>query len=519
MMPRVSDFVCTDRSEITCENCRAECCSLSTCHVLEADWVAFIEHGPMKRNIIIAGLLLAASAAQAQNYIPARPFVGMPGRDFPMPPQNYPPPKQLYTPPARAGTSAPQCGVDPIIYPALKAAIERTAQSALKEVPNGSTEALWKAFSDHLRLELPDPRKLNESTRIAYERAFTSFGGLSHQQLANCFPALAPFEKRYEEGAAKAEGRGAGPRTLMQPGNAQGAVSCGGPLAQLANQAPPSEIQRIADQVAEGDPTSFGFWTFIRGGIGPAFFLEDLAILDDVVIAEFLFVIRNTYALRMLPFSQTRAEFNAGIQQLTMDFMKGMKLKTQMLGVPLGPPPDDAAVERSKQIRAQVQACFPAAVQTLQKAADMRVKEAEAYRARQQQHQMEITRQEEETRRREQERQELQIAEARKPINVLKRAYGDYKFLKHCYDAREGYLAINISRQELDRARQAVKRIEEKLKPQLGSDVDINKLWGESNDMGQPNIIDRGFCQFRYSSLMQVYNQLAPEDRRIEKDF
>ena len=62
----------------------------------------------MRRNIVIAGLLLAASAAQAQGYIPARPFVGMPGRDFPMPPNNYSPPHQLYTPPPpRPGTVLP----------------------------------------------------------------------------------------------------------------------------------------------------------------------------------------------------------------------------------------------------------------------------------------------------------------------------------------------------------------------------------------------------------------------------
>ena len=52
----------------------------------------------MKRTLILL-LLLAPVSAPAQNYFPARQFVGMAGRDYPLPPQYRPPPQRFYTMP------------------------------------------------------------------------------------------------------------------------------------------------------------------------------------------------------------------------------------------------------------------------------------------------------------------------------------------------------------------------------------------------------------------------------------
>jgi hypothetical protein len=154
-------------------------------------------------------------------------------------------------------------------------------------------------------------------------------------------------------------------------------------------------------------------------------------------------------------------------------------------------------------LRRQIRNCFPPVETELQELAQRRAKSLTA----------EISKARDEV------RYKKAAADAKMPVNILKKAYGDYKFLRRCREARQGYLAVNISEEELARARQAVQRVEQKLKPQLDPDVDIDELWEQADSIGQPNTIVQAICQFRYSSLMQLYNQLAPEDKRMEKDF
>ncbi|MGD0533457.1 MAG: peptidoglycan-binding domain-containing protein [Methyloceanibacter sp.] len=91
-------------------------------------------------------------------------------------------------------TRASCSGLDHLpVYPTLSAAIDRAAQSALREFPNGTADELWKAYKDHLTSALPDPRTLDASTRMAYERALTLF---ESEKMVACFPALAKLQQQ-----------------------------------------------------------------------------------------------------------------------------------------------------------------------------------------------------------------------------------------------------------------------------------------------------------------------------------
>jgi TPR repeat protein len=178
-------------------------------------------------------------------------------------PAQAPPP----FPAQRAETAAPSCGVDPSIYPRLKASMEEAAQSALKEVPNGSADELWAVYSSHLKSELPDPRTLDAPTRMAYEHAFTSLG--SNQQLLACFPALAPFVELYESRLPKLEATG------KEPEPPQINSACNGPLSEPKVRALGEGIARRFLAKVKASPPSRDTGTYTSDGIFSAF-LEQL---------------------------------------------------------------------------------------------------------------------------------------------------------------------------------------------------------------------------------------------------
>ena len=178
-------------------------------------------------------------------------------------PAQAPPP----FPAQRAETAAPSCGVDPSIYPRLKASMEEAAQSALKEVPNGSADELWAVYSSHLKSELPDPRTLDAPTRMAYEHAFTSLG--SNQQLLACFPALAPFVELYESRLPKLEATG------KEPEPPQINSACNGPLSEPKVRALGEDIARRFLAKVKASPPSRDMGTYTSDGIFSAF-LEQL---------------------------------------------------------------------------------------------------------------------------------------------------------------------------------------------------------------------------------------------------
>ena len=112
-----------------------------------------------------------------------------------------------------------------------------------------------------------------------------------------------------------------------------------------------------------------------------------------------------------------------------------------------------------------------------------------------------------------------EAAESKKPINALASVYGRYMFLKRCQEAREGYLEIYVSDAEMARAKQAVQRLEEKLKPQLDPDTDTGSLWSTVAQRPVPWKINRNSCQYILRDLDAEYKAAVPGDDVIKKDF
>jgi hypothetical protein len=162
-----------------------------------------------------------------------------------------------------------------------------------------------------------------------------------------------------------------------------------------------------------------------------------------------------------------------------------------------------------------MQACFPELYQRVTKLNQQIEAREEGY---EQERRALAERQEEEARQKAIEKEKRE-AEARKPINVLGNSYVEYIFLKRCREAREGYLVVHISDVELARAKQAVERIEQKIRPQLDPSVDTNWMWEKSNEYAKKSRIARHTCQMAYTSLVQRYNEFVPEDNKVEKDF
>lgn len=252
--------------------------------------------------------------------------------------------------------------------------------------------------------------------------------------------------------------------------------SCTEPLATLAGPSNRAAIQRIVDDVLKGRwPSGTPL------GASP----------DDVTIARFLSAM--TAHVPVLP----NPSFHSALERLVAEF--------------------STKPERKTEIRDQVLACFPAVAEALQKEAAARAERAEAERARERRYALQ-RQQQEEVIRREQEQRE---AEAKKPINLLRTSYANYIFIKRCYDDRQGYLMVYISDPELARARHAVSRIEEKLKPDLPPSVTTDSLWSEANALidKQRMPLVQPFCQTKLRSLEQTHRSLIPEDDRTPKDF
>jgi len=102
---------------------------------------------------------------------------------------------------------------------------------------------------------------------------------------------------------------------------------------------------------------------------------------------------------------------------------------------------------------------------------------------------------------------------------LLRDAFAAYILLRRCHEARQGYLAIYVSDAELQRARKAVKRIEEKFRSQIKSGLNIDRIWTASNRYADRWPVSAHSCQSVYGSLMQQYGRVAPEERRMKKDF
>ena len=126
------------------------------------------------------------------------------------------------------------------------------------------------------------------------------------------------------------------------------------------------------------------------------------------------------------------------------------------------------------------------------------------------------------------ERQQEAAERAKQPVNVLGNAYWSYLMVKHCYEARIGYLAVYISDREMVQAREAVYSIERTLKPQLDPGV-FDRLWGrveaKVREHDFPNMLRRyssythDDCLRQLKLLLETLRRYAPNSGRVEKDF
>ncbi|WP_291829628.1 hypothetical protein [Bosea sp. (in: a-proteobacteria)] len=118
-----------------------------------------------------------------------------------------------------------------------------------------------------------------------------------------------------------------------------------------------------------------------------------------------------------------------------------------------------------------------------------------------------------EAQRAEEERQR----ELRRPVNVLKRSYAHYAFVKQCFEFRSGYVSIFVSENEFGRARIAIKAIETKLKSLDGS-INTDFAWAEA--ASSISIVpERNTCQTALQLLMAAFQEIAPDAATPKKDF
>lgn len=118
-----------------------------------------------------------------------------------------------------------------------------------------------------------------------------------------------------------------------------------------------------------------------------------------------------------------------------------------------------------------------------------------------------------EAQRAEEERQR----ELRRPVNVLKRSYAQYAFVKQCFEFRNGYVSIFISESEFGRARLAIKAIETKLKS-LDTGIDTDVAWAEAA-AAISVVPERDVCQAALQLLMAAFQEIAPDAAMPKKDF
>jgi hypothetical protein len=115
--------------------------------------------------------------------------------------------------------------------------------------------------------------------------------------------------------------------------------------------------------------------------------------------------------------------------------------------------------------------------------------------------------------------------EARKPENLLAKTYENYMVVRVCYEARLGYLEVNISEPEMAAAKQFASAIERKLQVPNSKDVwdEVSKgvqkslavklISEDSSALGSP----RNQCQGYYHDLKSIHDELLPAT--MKKDF
>lgn len=133
--------------------------------------------------------------------------------------------------------------------------------------------------------------------------------------------------------------------------------------------------------------------------------------------------------------------------------------------------------------------------------------------------------------RRKQEREEAErrrIAEERaeedrrrdymRPVNVLKRSYAQYAFIRRCVEFGKGNVYAFVSEPQFTRARAAIKAIEDKIKvldPGIGTEI----AWGEAAQSVLNTMPIATECQTAHQTLISTFETMAPELAVPKKDF
>jgi hypothetical protein len=104
-------------------------------------------------------------------------------------------------------------------------------------------------------------------------------------------------------------------------------------------------------------------------------------------------------------------------------------------------------------------------------------------------------------------------AERNKPANVLLRSYTQYIYLRKCQIDKQGYVSVNASLEELDRAETAAGNIEKKM---MDSDPTIDKeaLWQAASKANSNVEIDSDRCQVTLRLLENTYLALRVSGRK-----
>jgi hypothetical protein len=126
------------------------------------------------------------------------------------------------------------------------------------------------------------------------------------------------------------------------------------------------------------------------------------------------------------------------------------------------------------------------------------------------------------------------------PMHVLTRTYYDYIIVKRCFEQRQGYTLVNISDQEMERAKKAAKGIEEAIQ-RNNHGIDTDTAWraassesedwktetdkvelmllGQYNSKLQLDLSDRNRCQNSLQAVETRFKRIAPEANAVKKDF
>jgi hypothetical protein len=145
--------------------------------------------------------------------------------------------------------------------------------------------------------------------------------------------------------------------------------------------------------------------------------------------------------------------------------------------------------------------CFPEYQKALDAASEEKVAED-----RQRQHQLALERAKQ---------------DAQQPSNALPIAYARYIFLKRCYEERIGYAMVYLNEIEFERARWAIKMIENLLvdrEPELDKDA----AWKRAVDPDGPQIILRpnfDNCHREMLAIAKTWQGLDPDSTAPKKDF